>query len=129
MRTARTKLGKSLALEVELDRDHRIQFDEPADNGGDDSAPMATEGLSASLAACTATTMRVYADRKGWDLTGLSLVVHTEYERYRPSRFEVDIDFPDHLEAEQIERLRVIAGKCPVHQTLANAVPIELTGS
>ena len=49
-------------------RQHRLNFDEPVDQGGDDAAPSPQELLAASLASCTAVTMEMYADRKGWDL-------------------------------------------------------------
>jgi putative redox protein len=44
-------------------RSHRIGVDEPLDVGGDDSAPSPQELLAASLAACTAITIEMYAQR------------------------------------------------------------------
>jgi putative redox protein len=58
-------------------RQHRLNVDEPADAGGDDAAPSPQELLAASLASCTAVTMEMYAQRKGWDLSDVE--VECEY--------------------------------------------------
>src|SRR5438309_445715 len=49
-------------------RDHNVRVDEQRDAGGDDEGPSPQELLAASLASCTAVTMEMYAQRKGWDL-------------------------------------------------------------
>lgn len=118
--------GAHVAQNVTLDSGHTIVFDEPESAGGANLGPGPTEGLGACLAACTAATLRLYAARKEWDLTGLRVMVETTYERYRPSAFKVRVEFPSGLDDEQVERLRQIAAKCPVHQTLAGAVPVEV---
>lgn len=115
-----------VAQNVTLDSGHTVVFDEPESAGGANLGPSPTEGLGACLAACTAATLRLYADRKEWDLSGLRVIVETTYERYRPSAFKVRVEFPAALDDEQVERLRQIAAKCPVHQTLAGAIPIEV---
>lgn len=121
--TGRGKIGQSVAL----DSGHTVIFDEPEAAGGEDRGPSPTESLGACLAACTASTLKLYASRKEWDLTGMRVLVETRYERYRPVAFKVRIEFPDRLQPEQVERLLQIAAKCPVHQTLANSVPIEVS--
>jgi putative redox protein len=105
---------------------HTITADEPVDSGGDDSGPSPQELLAASLASCTAITMEMYAKRKGWEVNGLVVDVHyTPAERGCPTRFELVMKMPAHLEEEQIERLRVIAAKCPVHRTLEGEVAFD----
>ena len=47
---------------------HSLNSDEPADNGGKNAGPAPYDLLLASLSACTAITLRMYAERKGWDL-------------------------------------------------------------
>jgi putative redox protein len=104
-------------------RHHRLVVDEPDDLGGADEGPSPQELLAASLAACTAITLEMYAERKGWDLTGIE--VECEYapaERGAPTHVDVTLRLPDGLSPEQVERLRVIAAKCPVHRTLAGEV-------
>ena len=104
-------------------RDHHLVADEPADAGGDDHGPSPQELLAASLASCTAITMEMYAKRKGWNLDGLEVDCgYTPAERGSPTRFELVMRMPAHLSDEQVERLRVIAAKCPVHRTLEGEV-------
>ena len=106
--------------------DHGIVVDEPRTSGGDDEGPSPQELLAASLASCTAITMEMYAQRKGWDVSGLEVDCrYTPAERGCPTRFELVLQMPAHLEQEQIERLRAIAAKCPVHRTLESEVAFE----
>src|ERR1700755_130285 len=109
-----------------------ITVDEPVKQGGQDMGPSPQELLAASLASCTAVTMEMYADRKGWDIDGLEVDCrYTPAERGCPTRFELVMKMPAHLSEEQVERLQVIAAKCPVHRTLEGEVAfderIELT--
>lgn len=107
-------------------REHRLVSDEPADAGGDDLGPSPQELLAAALASCTAITVQMYAERKGWDLTGME--VDCDYqpsERGRPTHFDLVMRLPDALTDEQVQRLKVIAAKCPVHRTLEGEVAFE----
>ena len=107
-------------------RDHQLTIDEPADKGGADTGPSPQELLAASLAACTAITMEMYANRKGWDVGEVEVACdYTPAERGCPTRFNLVLRFPDTLDDEQVERLRVIAAKCPVHRTLEGEVMFE----
>ena len=104
-------------------REHRLTADEPEDAGGKDLGPSPEELLAAALASCTAITMQMYAERKGWDLTGCE--VDCDYqpaERGRPTCFELILRLPESLSDEQVERLQVIAAKCPIHRTLEGEV-------
>ena len=107
-------------------RHHQLVADEPTDLGGDDEGPSPQELLAASLASCTAITIEMYARRKGWDIGPVE--VECEYvpaERGCPTKFRLDFRFPSGCTEEQIERLRVIAAKCPVHRTLEGEVYFE----
>jgi putative redox protein len=104
-------------------RDHQLTLDEPVEVGGGDSGPSPQELLAASLASCTAVTVEMYAQRKGWDVGDLE--VDCEYspaERGAPTRFSLVLRLPADLGDEQVERLKVIAAKCPVHRTLDGEV-------
>ena len=104
-------------------RDHRVTVDEPREAGGDDHGPSPQELLAASLASCTAITIEMYAQRKGWDVGYVE--VDCEYqpaERGTPTKFELVVRLPDTLPAEQVEKLKVIAAKCPIHRTLDGEV-------
>ena len=107
-------------------RDHHLVADEPADAGGDDHGPSPQELLAASLASCTVIMMEMYAERKKWNVDGLEVDCdYTPAERGSPTRFELVMRMPGHLSDEQVERLRVIAAKCPVHRTLEGEVLFE----
>jgi putative redox protein len=106
--------------------DHTITVDEPVTSGGQDEGPSPQELLAAALASCTAVTMEMYAQRKGWDTSGLSVdVEYTPAERGYPTKFDLVLRMPAHLEEQQIEKLQVIAAKCPVHRTLEGEVMFE----
>jgi putative redox protein len=105
---------------------HFITADEPENQGGHDMGPSPQELLSAALASCTAVTMEMYAKRKGWDIEGLEVEArYSPAERGCPTRFELVMRMPPHLTEEQVERLQVIAAKCPVHRTLEGEVAFD----
>ena len=100
-------------------RSHELGVDEPQDAGGSDTGPSPQELLAASLASCTAVTVEMYAARKGWDVGGVEVACeYTAAERGCPTRFQLVLRLPDGLTDEQVERLQVIAAKCPVHRVL-----------
>ena len=104
-------------------REHHVSIDEPLDQGGDDSAPSPQEMLAASLASCTAVTMEMYAERKGWDLGYVEVECsYTPAERGCPTRFDLVLRLPEDATAEQVDRLKIIAAKCPIHRTLDGEV-------
>jgi putative redox protein len=105
---------------------HEVTADEPRDQGGADMGPSPQELLSAALASCTAVTMEMYAKRKGWNIEGLEVEArYSPAERGCPTRFELVMRMPSHLSEEQVERLQVIAAKCPVHRTLEGEVAFD----
>jgi len=104
-------------------RDHQLTVDEPLSAGGQDTGPDPQELLAVSLASCTAITMEMYAARKGWDIGPVEVEVeYSPAERGSPTRFELVMRVPDDLPEQQVERLRVIAAKCPVHRVLDGEV-------
>ncbi len=107
-------------------RSHDLSIDEPTETGGTDTGPSPQELLAASLASCTAVTMEMYAARKHWDLSGVEVACeYTPAERGCPTRFKLVLHLPESLTDEQVERLRVIAAKCPVHRTLDGEVMFD----
>jgi len=107
-------------------RSHELAVDERAEVGGTDTAPEPLELLAASLASCTAVTMEMYAQRKGWDIGGVEVEAqYTPAERGCPTKFSLTLRLPSDLTDEQVERLRVIAAKCPVHRTLDGEVMFD----
>jgi len=107
-------------------RDHHVTVDEPLTAGGEDAGPDPQEMLAVSLASCSAITMEMYAQRKGWDLGHVEVSVeYSPAERGCVTKFELVLRLPDDLPDEHAERLRVIAGKCPVHRALDSDVMFQ----
>lgn len=115
---------------------HMLTADEPINLGGKDYGPSPYEYVSAGLGACTAMTLRMYADRKKWDLQ--KVVVHLDHRKDYPSdidetekgREKIDIidrriEIYGDLDDKQKARLIEIANKCPVHKTLRNVTTIN----
>jgi len=112
--------------------DHVLTADEPRDTGGDDHGPSPQELLAASLASCSAVTLEMYADRKGWNIGDVSVDVKYEpAQRGSPTRFEIQVKLPKELPEDQRERLMQLVARCPVHRTLEGEVifdeKLELT--
>src|SRR3954447_10184751 len=125
MRAVARRTNGKFEHEIQV-RGHQLGADEPEDHGGEDTGPNPQELLAASLASSTAITMEMYAARKGWDLRPVE--VETEYtpaERGAPTRFNLVIRLPADLTDEQVDKLRVIAAKCPVHRTLDGEVMFD----
>ena len=116
---------------------HRFVADEPRSYGGDDSGPTPYDLLLAALGTCTAMTMRLYADRKGWPLEGAT--IHLSHERDHEEDCEHALDGEDGqiqalhrriavrgpLDDDQRRRIVAIADKCPVHRTLEGHLHIH----
>jgi putative redox protein len=125
MRARARRENGTFRHEVEI-REHELLADEPEENGGDDAGPSPQELLAASLASCTAITMEMYADRKGWAVGELEVNVNYEpAQRGSPTKFEMQVRMPKELPEEQREKLMQIAAKCPVHRTLEGEVMFE----
>lgn len=117
---------EGFAHEVEIEGGHMVLVDEPEGAGGSDSGPSPTRLLAASLAACTAITIEMYAERKGWDLGKVEVEVDVAYDDFMPSSFAVKLRLPAGLSDEQEDRLLKIAAKCPVHRALTGAAPVSV---
>jgi putative redox protein len=112
--------------DVEVDG-HSLVVDEPEAAGGTNQGPSPTRLVAAALASCTAITVEMYAERKGWKLPDVEVEVETQYGELgqRPS-FEVTLRLPKELSDEQQGRLRTIAGKCPVHRALVHETEVSI---
>jgi putative redox protein len=115
---------------------HLLTADESRDAGGTDAGPDPYGLLTSALGACTAVTLRMYADRKQWPLKGVR--VHLSHDKIyakdcadcgdRPGKldsFEREIELEGNLSTEQRQRLLEIADKCPVHNTLTSTSRIN----
>ena len=123
--TARRRDTGALQHDIRI-RDHVVTADEPREAGGDDGGPSPQELLAASLASCTAITMEMYAQRKGWDLGPVEVdCQYSPAERGCPTRFELVVRLPESVDEERVRRLMQIAAKCPVHRTLDGEVMFD----
>ena len=117
---------------------HSMIADEPASIGGDDFGPSPYEYLNAGLVACTAMTLKLYAQRKQWDLQ--EVFVYVTHSRKHSDDLGIETNKPkylDHITKKlkfvgdlddiQKERLKEIASRCPVHKTIASEVIFETT--
>ncbi len=118
---------------------HRFIADEPRSYGGDDTGPTPYDLLLGALGTCTAMTMKMYADRKGWPVDGYR--VHVTHERnhaedcghavFEEEGMEVQAlnrsieVLGDDLTDEQRAKILEIADKCPVHRTLEGHLHIH----
>ncbi|MBS1533607.1 MAG: OsmC family protein [Bacteroidetes bacterium] len=108
-------------------RNGQMIMDEPVSIGGGDLGPDPYSTLLASLAGCTLSTLRMYIDRKGWNVPELSvsLNMYQETSTEMITTIERIITFPEGLDTDIKERLLVIAGKCPVSKILENKIVIH----
>jgi len=114
--TARAS-GEGLRHEVDVNGRHTIVTDEPLSLGGGDRGPAPHELLAATLAACVATMIAMYAKNRGWDIGESSVTVDYDADSV-PRRFTIEIDIPKAITPEQRRRLQRVADTCPVRRTL-----------
>lgn len=114
---------------------HALAADEPEAAGGGDQAPTPYELLVSALGACTAITLRMYADRKQWPLRDVQVRLRhrkrhagdcedCEKEHAKMDHIDRVITLTGELDAEQRRRLLEIADKCPVHRALREGVTV-----
>ncbi len=102
---------------------HVVPSDEPAARGGADTGPSPTGLLLAALAGCTSITLRMYADRKGWELGQIKVSLKL-LRSPTANRVERTIHLGGALAPEQLARLLEIADKTPLTKMLAHGMAI-----
>ena len=118
------------AYEVTV-RGHRLVVDQPADAGGQDSAPTPTELFVASLASCVAFYVGRFLTRHGYSRDGLAVSAGYEMASDRPARVSsvrLAMRVPADLPPGRWAALRAVASHCTVHNSLASppSVTIDL---
>ena len=106
---------------------HRIVADEPPSNGGADAGPAPYDLLLASLCACTAITLKMYADRKQWPMTKVTVDLHFTRDADKNERIDRVLHLEGDLTEEQRARFADIAERTPVTLTLKRGLPILTT--
>lgn len=104
--------------------EHRLTADEPAALGGENSGPSPYGLVLSGLGACTSITLRMYAERKGWEL-GTVTVKLKLFKDGEADHIEREVGFSAPLSDEQRTRLLEICEKTPVTKTLKAGARIE----
>ena len=104
-------------------------MDEPVNLEGKDLGPDPYSTLLASLAGCTLSTLRMYIDRKGWEIPVINISLNLYLENNLEPRTVItrEISFPNTIEEDIKKRLLIIAEKCPVSKILKNQIVIITT--
>ena len=140
MATVKASLRHGAAVDIRAGR-FLWRSDEPKPAGGADSGPTPYEFLLGSLAACTAITLRLYADRRQIPLAGVEVTL--EFDRVHADdcvdcdergdglieRVRSEVTIHGALTEAQRARLAQVAQRCPVHKTLARGLRIEDTAT
>jgi len=108
-------------------RNGTLLMDEPENVGGQDLGPDPFSTFLASLAGCTLSTLRMYIDRKGWDIPEISISLNMAQELTPELETTISrtIRFSTGISEEQRERLLMIADKCPISKVLKNKITIN----
>ena len=118
---------------------HALTADEPVSLGGTDSGPTPYEFMLSALGSCMVMTLRMYADRKGWQLTGATIQLRSgsshevdcencETEKVDIGRIDRRLVLHGALTDEQRARLLQVVDRCPVKQSLERGMtfsPLE----
>jgi putative redox protein len=112
-----TRIGPDYAQSIETGG-FEFRSDEPVSAGGGNAGPAPYGLVLAGLGSCTAITLKMYADRKGWNLGTLQVSLTLEKDADGNSRITRLLSTDVALDDAQWERLIEIAGKTPVTKTL-----------
>lgn len=110
--------------DISINDKFHLTADEPKDLGGNDVGATPMELVLAGLGSCKAITLKMYAERKGWELTKVEVDIdHQKIDRQY--QISVRLHLAGNLTDEQKQRLLKIADKCPVHKLLQSEAQIE----
>ncbi|WP_294313205.1 OsmC family protein [uncultured Chryseobacterium sp.] len=124
--TVKASLGKEKYYTEVIAGENTLITDEPVDKGGGNKGFNPFEILATSLASCTAATLRMYIDRKEWDIEKINVQVELEnFPLTKRAIFKRDISFEGtYIDEEQRKRLHAIADACPIHKILTHDIEI-----
>ncbi len=126
MKTTIATIGKQKYKTEIQSRSHIIMADEPIEIGGQDLGFTPSELLESSLAACSAMTIRMYADRKGWDLDKVEIKVGFKRNiATNQITFNKEIQLFGNLDNDQRGKLLDMGSKCPIEKIITGNILIE----
>jgi|GEM_PF-70602 len=125
--TVKASLGKTKYYTEVTAGENQLITDEPINKGGQNKGFNPFEILAASLASCTAATLRMYIDRKEWNVKKIDVEVELEYfPLTKLAVFKRTISFEGaDLNDDQLKKLDTIANACPIHKILTNNIEIK----
>ena len=120
-------IGKDLyKVDIKSPSGNTVIADEPVTAGGQNLGFSPKELLISALAACTSATLRMYADRKGWDLQTVELEIDLERDDTANLTTIIrKLTLTGSLDETQRARLLSVANSCPVHKILSNPIGIQ----
>jgi len=129
METLSAKIDTRLyRTEIISASDNIIIADEPQDMGGKNLGFSPAELLASSLASCTLITLRMYINRKGWEVSEINIKVDFERDvEQNVSSFIRKIEVTGEIDETQRQKLHIIADKCPIHKILTHTNKIQTT--
>lgn len=117
--------SENYKIEIKSPTGNLLIADEPIDKGGKDLGFSPKELLASALAACSSATVKMYADRKGWDLQEVKINIELDFiATENKTVINRKLEFIGNLDDAQKSRLLAVANACPVHKILSN--PIEI---
>ncbi|MDX6181573.1 OsmC family protein [Flavobacterium sp. Fl-77] len=114
--------------EIKSSSDNVIIADEPQEMGGKNLGFSPSELLAASLASCTLITLRMYINRKQWEVSEINIKIDFEKDaEQNVALFTRKIEVIGEIDEIQKQRLETIANSCPIHKTLTHSIEIKTT--
>ncbi|MCI9845102.1 OsmC family protein [Flavobacterium pectinovorum] len=129
METLSAKIDTRLyRTEITSASENIIIADEPQEMGGKNLGFSPSELLASSLASCTLITLRMYINRKQWNVSEINIKIDFERDlEQKVSLFTRKIEITGEIDEAQKQRLEIIANSCPIHKTLTNSIEIKTT--
>ncbi len=113
-------------VKIDTPTGNSILSDQKEEAEGNDLGLDPKELLSASLAACTTVTLRMYVDHKGWDVQDINVEVSLEYlKEENITKIHSVVNVIGNLDEKQRARILSVAKSCPVHKILTNPIEIQ----
>jgi len=132
--------AKSLTnVQVEITSGRHTLLADESIGAGDDAGPDPYALLLGALSACKVITVKMYAQRKGWQLNDVrvDLDIYKQHAKdcedcesdpdAKVDIIDCRIQFQGDLDEEQVQRLLDISERCPVHRTLTSETKIRTT--
>lgn len=125
MHQVNAQIGQQLYQTTLTAGNNTLLADEPVAQGGQDSGFSPMELLCASLASCTAITLKMYAQRKEWAVDSFQVQVNMQQDSdTKTTTFTRSISYQGTLDEAQLKRVEAIANACPVHKLLHNSIQV-----